>query len=82
MKVSFVVPTVKAINTGSWHTRTQVRRHDLGANLGGPVVIPKIYNGKNRSFFFFNFEMFRDEETNFLGFGTFSASSGVRAQIP
>jgi len=27
-----------------------------GFSIGGPVRIPKIYNGKNRTFFFFNFE--------------------------
>jgi hypothetical protein len=52
------------------HVRPQVRRHDLGANFGGPVVIPKLYDGHNRTFFFFNYEMFRDVSTNFLGFGT------------
>lgn len=52
------------------HIRAQVRRHDLGASLGGPVFLPKLYNGRNRTFFFFNFEMFRDESTNFQGFGT------------
>jgi hypothetical protein len=52
------------------HTRPQIRRHDMGANLGGPIRIPKLYDGRNRTFFFFNYEMFRDESTNFLGFGT------------
>lgn len=52
------------------HTRPQVRRHDLGANLGGPVILPKLYNGRNRTFFFANYEMFRDVSTNNLGFGT------------
>lgn len=50
--------------------RPQIRRHDLGASLGGHISIPKLYNGRNRSFFFVNFEMFRDESTNFLGLGT------------
>ena len=27
----------------------------FGASVGGPVYIPKIYNGKNRTFFFFDF---------------------------
>jgi hypothetical protein len=27
-----------------------------GASLGGPVVLPKIYNGKNKTFFFFGWE--------------------------
>ena len=52
------------------HIRPQVRRHNLGANLGGPVVIPKLYDGRGRTFFFANFEMFRDEAINFYGMGT------------
>jgi len=35
------------------------RRNQFGANVGGPVVLPKIYDGRNRSFFFFNYEGFR-----------------------
>ena len=32
------------------------RRNDFGGTLGGPVYIPKVYNGHDRTFFFFNFE--------------------------
>lgn len=28
----------------------------LGTTVGGPVIIPKLYNGKNRTFFFFTYE--------------------------
>jgi hypothetical protein len=28
----------------------------LGTTVGGPVYVPKIYNGKNRTFFFFTYE--------------------------
>lgn len=31
----------------------------IGYEVGGPVVIPHIYNGKNKTFFFNNFEVFR-----------------------
>ncbi len=31
----------------------------FGGTLGGPVVLPKLYNGKNRTFFFFTWEGFR-----------------------
>ena len=31
-------------------------RNEFGGSVGGPVWIPKIYNGKNRTFFFFNYE--------------------------
>jgi hypothetical protein len=34
----------------------QLIRNEFGANVGGPVVIPKVYNGKNRTFWFFNWE--------------------------
>ena len=34
----------------------RLNRNQYGANIGGPVLLPKIYNGKNRTFFFFNWE--------------------------
>lgn len=36
------------------------KQHDFGASLGGPIWIPKIYNGKNKTFFFFSYEAFRN----------------------
>ncbi len=38
------------------------RRNDFGATLGGPIVIPHIYNGTGKTFFFFS-EEFRFERT-------------------
>src|SRR6478736_4378298 len=32
------------------------RMNQFGANLGGPVYIPKLFNGKNRLFFFADYE--------------------------
>ena len=46
--------------------RPRNRRNDFGGTLGGPIVIPKLYNGRNRSFFFFNYEQFL--ETTQYGF--------------
>ncbi|MDQ6699110.1 MAG: carboxypeptidase-like regulatory domain-containing protein, partial [Acidobacteriota bacterium] len=31
-----------------------------GGALGGPIVIPKLYNGKDKSFFFVNYEGYRE----------------------
>jgi hypothetical protein len=39
--------------------RPRQRRNDFGFTLGGPVVLPKLYNGHDKLFFFFNFEQFR-----------------------
>jgi hypothetical protein len=35
-------------------------RNEFGASFGGPVYIPKVYNGKNRTFFFFGYEAYRN----------------------
>jgi hypothetical protein len=37
-----------------------LRQHDFGFTIGGPIWIPKIYNGRNRSFFFLSNERFRN----------------------
>lgn len=31
-------------------------RNEFGASAGGPLVLPKIYNGKDRTFWFFSYE--------------------------
>ncbi len=38
------------------------KQHDYGFSVGGPVVIPKLYNGKNKTFFFASYEAFRNRE--------------------
>ncbi|MFB3829928.1 MAG: TonB-dependent receptor [Bryobacteraceae bacterium] len=35
-------------------------RNEFGASLGGPVYLPKLYNGRNRTFFFFAYEGYRN----------------------
>jgi hypothetical protein len=41
-------------------TRSIYKQHDFGATLGGPVFIPKLYHGRNRTFFFLSYEGFRN----------------------
>ncbi len=46
-----------SVNTsGGGKVRPKARRNDFGGTLGGPISIPKIYNGRNRTFFFFSYE--------------------------
>jgi hypothetical protein len=45
------------------HIRNPVHRNDFGGTVGGPIVIPKVYDGRNRTFFFVNFEQFRENKT-------------------
>lgn len=47
----------------------QPNRTYLGS-FGGPVWIPKIYNGKNRTFFWLGFEGYRDTQANTTNYYT------------
>lgn len=38
------------------HTKPKSRINDYGGTVGGPVWLPKVYNGKNKTFFFFSYE--------------------------
>ena len=35
------------------------RRNEFGVTLGGPVVLPRLYNGRNRTFFYAQYQGFR-----------------------
>ncbi len=41
------------------HEVTPVKLNDFGVYMGGPVLIPKLYNGRNKTFFFGSFEVLR-----------------------
>ena len=57
--------------SGNGHlVRPALRQDDYGFTLGGPVRIPKVYNGKDKTFFFFSWEQFLRSQ-NFLP-GAFS----------
>jgi hypothetical protein len=52
--------------------RPASRKNDFGFTVGGPVIIPKIYDGKDKTFFFFNLEYWE----------TTSKSSGTYSTVP
>jgi hypothetical protein len=39
-------------------------RNEFGASFGGPVYIPKVYNGKNKTFFFVSYEGLRQRSNS------------------
>ena len=48
-------------NRGNGHLiRPKQRKNDFGFSVGGPVIIPKVYNGKNKTFFFLDWEWYKD----------------------
>lgn len=40
-------------------TKSPLRRNQFGGMLNGPVVIPKLYDGRNKTFFLFSWESYR-----------------------
>jgi hypothetical protein len=50
------------LNANTWANnrvglpRNAFRRNEYGVAVGGPIFIPKIYDGRNKTFFFFNWE--------------------------
>jgi hypothetical protein len=47
-----------------------LRFNQYGGTVGGPVILPKLYNGKNRTFFFAGFEQWKWRSTGAPQFGT------------
>ena len=51
-----------AMNANNWFSNSRggalvdSTRYNFGGTLGGPVYLPKLYNGKNRTFFFADFD--------------------------
>jgi Carboxypeptidase regulatory-like domain/TonB dependent receptor len=48
------------------HILNRDRQSDYGFSVGGPVWIPKVYNGHNKTFFFFNLEGYTTSQTSIL----------------
>jgi outer membrane receptor protein involved in Fe transport len=44
--------------------RGQNVQNQFGATVGGPVILPRIYQGRDRTFFFFGYEGLRQRNTN------------------
>ena len=51
--------------------RQPFRQHNYGFSVGGPVMLPKVYDGRNKTFFFFGWEDQR-----------FRSSGAERASVP
>jgi hypothetical protein len=45
-------------------------RNDFGVNAGGPVFIPKVYNGQNKTYFYVAYEGYRFPQTSGVGLTT------------
>lgn len=51
------------INNKFGRSKAVYHRNDFGGNVGGPVYIPKLYNGRNRTYFYSSYEGYRFPQT-------------------
>jgi Carboxypeptidase regulatory-like domain/TonB dependent receptor len=55
----------EAFDSNNWfldetkQPKEKERQNDFGGTLGGPIIIPGLYNGKDKTFFFFSYEGLR-----------------------
>ncbi len=56
--------------------QTPFTQNQFGGTMGGPVVLPKLYNGRNKTFFFAGYEDLR-----YSGPGTWSAVVPTAAEL-
>jgi hypothetical protein len=49
-------------------TADTLNRNQFGGTFGGPVVIPHLYNGKDKTWFFFSYEGTREHSASSSGF--------------
>jgi hypothetical protein len=56
------------LNANSWFNNLRAqprnldRKNDYGGTFGGPVWLPKVYNGHDKTFFFFSWEQYRQTQ--------------------
>ncbi len=51
-------------------SRAPAKQNEWGGTVGGPVWIPKLYNGKDRTFWFFSFDQFYRRGGQLAGLNT------------
>jgi hypothetical protein len=60
--------------------KTPLRRNTFGGVISGPVWIPKIYNGHNKTFFTFNAEIYRERRST-QGFAIYPTERMKRGDL-
>ena len=50
-------------------TKAPLRYNQFGGDIGGPVIFPHLYNGTNRTFFYFDYEGIRQPQSTLIAGG-------------
>lgn len=46
--------------------KAEFKQHQWGVTVGGPVIVPRLYDGRNRTFFFFNAQRLSTPATSYV----------------
>ena len=75
------------LNANSWGNdyssapKPRDHQNDFGGSLGGPVWIPKLYNGHDKTFFFFSWEQYRNNEGTNSGLLTLPTAAELQGDF-
>ncbi len=75
------------LNANSWGNnysnlpKPRDHQNDFGGSLGGPVRIPKLYNGRDKTFFFFSWEQYRNNEGTNSGLITLPTANELQGDF-
>ncbi len=64
-----------AVNSFPTIPQTKLEQNEYGATFSGPVFLPEVYNGRNKSFVSFSFNQFRHNSFTTLGYVTVPTNS-------
>jgi hypothetical protein len=68
-------------NNALGRKRPPYKLNNYGGAIGGPVYIPKLYDGRNRTFFFTNYERTRVRDFNSIAFTTLPTTDMKRGDF-
>lgn len=68
-------------NNAAGIPRQPFKQHNYGFSAGGPVVIPKVYDGRNRSFWYTNWERTKQKNYTSTSFSTLPTTDFKRGDF-
>jgi hypothetical protein len=68
----FWLNSVEAYNARNFfqQSKPKYRQNNWGFTVGGPVYLPKVYDGRNKTFFFYSFDQYYQRSPGSPGLGT------------
>jgi len=81
--VGLFLNSVEAYNARNFFqpSKPKYRQNNWGFTVGGPVLLPKIYDGRNKTFFFFSLDQYYQRSPGSPGLGTTPTSKMLQGDF-